>query len=184
MAKKTLSVVKKVIWWIFVGIFAFVAIVAGWLAVEKFIKKSAVPSFFGYALLTIETGSMSGTFEVGDMILIKDTKDYKIGDIITFLPEGDKVPTTHRIINYGENGTFVTKGDANNTKDTVAVSSDMIFGEVIKVLPKVGLFADWVRKEGWLYIVAALVILGVGSFIIKFANDDDEKTETTNDNKS
>lgn len=158
MAKKILSIAKKIIWWIFIAMFAFVAVVASWLAIDKFIRKSPVPTFCGYALLTIETGSMSGTIEIGDMILIKDTNDYKIGDIITFLPEGDKVPTTHRIINYGENGTFVTKGDANNTKDTIAVSSDMIYGEVVKVLPKVGLFADWVRKEGWLYIVAALVI--------------------------
>lgn len=117
MGKKILSVAKKIIWWIFIVAFAFVAVVASWLCIDKFIRKSPVPTFCGYALLTIETGSMSGTFEIGDMILIKDTNDYKIGDIITFLPEGDTIPTTHRIINYGEDGTFVTKGDANNTKD-------------------------------------------------------------------
>lgn len=178
MVKKALSILKKIIWWILIAIFACVFVVASWLAIDKFIRKSSVPSFCGYALLTIETGSMSGTIEIGDMILIKDTKDYKIGDIITFLPEGDIVPTTHRIVNYGAGGTFVTKGDANNAKDTLGVTSDMIFGEVIKVLPKVGLFGDWVRKEGWLYIVAALVILGVGAFMIKYVNDANERNET------
>lgn len=179
MANKVLSIVKKTIWWILIAIFACVAVVASWLAIDKFIRKSPVPSFGGYALLTIETGSMSGTIEIGDMILIKDTKDYKIGDIITFLPDGDTIPTTHRIINYGADGTFVTKGDANNAKDTISVSSEMIFGEVIKVLPKVGLFADWVRQEGWLYIVAALVILGVGSFIVNYVDDNNEHKETS-----
>lgn len=180
MAKKILSIAKKIIWWIFIAMFAFVAVVASWLAIDKFIRKSPVPTFCGYALLTIETGSMSGTIEIGDMILIKDTNDYKIGDIITFLPEGDIIPTTHRIINYGEDGTFVTKGDANNTKDTITVSSDMILGEVINVLPKVGLFSDWVKQEGWLYIVAALVILGVGAFMLKYTDDDTEKNEAGN----
>ena len=85
-AKQVFNTIKKAVLYVFYGIFGFVFIVTAWLCVDKFIIKSPVPSFFGYATLTIETGSMSGTMEIGDMIIIKDTGDYKIGDIITFMP--------------------------------------------------------------------------------------------------
>ena len=176
-----LTVTKRVLWGIVLVIFAILAIIAGWLAIDRFILKSPVPSMFGYATLTIETGSMSGTLEIGDMILIKDTGDYKIGDIVTFIEEGDKIPTTHRIVNYNEDGSFVTKGDANNALDTGDVSRDMILGEVVKVMPRVGFFFRWVSKEGWLFIAAALLIIGLGCFIL---NSDDSEDNGDEDGES
>lgn len=168
-------IVKKVLWGILCAIFAALLALVIWLAIDKFILKSPVPSAFGYATLIVDTGSMESEIMIGDMILIKKTDDYKIGDIITFLPEGDTIPTTHRIINYTENG-YVTKGDHNNTKDTEDVTPDIILGEVIHIFPKVGVFATWVQEEGWMYIVSCLVILALGSFIIK-SDDNEEKKE-------
>lgn len=176
-----LTVIKRVLWGTVLVIFAILAIIAGWLAIDKFILKSPVPSIFGYATLTIETGSMSGELEIGDMILIKDTGDYKIGDIVTFIEEGDKIPTTHRIVNQNEDGSFVTKGDANNALDTGDVSRDMILGEVVKVMPRVGFFFRWVSKEGWLFIAAALLIAGLGFFIL---NSDDSEDNGEVDGES
>lgn len=176
-----LAVTKRVLWSIVLVVFVILAIIAGWLAIDKFILKSPVPSIFGYATLTIETGSMSGELEIGDMILIKDTGDYKIGDIVTFIEEGDKIPTTHRIVNQNEDGSFVTKGDANNALDTGDVSRDMILGEVVKVMPRVGFFFRWVSKEGWLFIAAALLITGLGFFIL---NSDDSEDNGEVDGES
>ena len=176
-----LAVTKRVLWSIVFVVFVILAIIAGWLAIDKFILKSPVPSIFGYATLTIETGSMSGELEIGDMILIKDTGDYKIGDIVTFIEEGDKIPTTHRIVNQNEDGSFVTKGDANNALDTGDVSRDMILGEVVKVMPRVGFFFRWVSKEGWLFIAAALLIIGLGFFIL---NSDDSEDNGEVDGES
>ncbi len=181
--KSIFSIIKKVLWGIVWSIFGILVVVVLWLAVDKFILKSPVPSIFGYASLTIETGSMNGQsamvaggpvkqVNIGDMIIIKDTGDYKIGDVITFLPEGDKIPTTHRIIGYTEDG-FNTKGDANNVKDTVPISKDRVLGEVVLHLPKLGQFAGWVKQEGWLYIVSALAIIALGGFILK--SDDEEE---------
>ncbi len=164
--EKTINVVKKILAWLGWIVLGLLALLLLWLGIDKFIIGSPVPSLFGYSTLTVETGSMSGTIEIGDMILIKDTGDYKIGDIVTFLPEDDKVPTTHRIIFCNDDGTFVTKGDSNNTKDLEPVSKDEILGEVIKVYPKVGFFGSWVREEGWIYIVALLLIVGIGGFVL------------------
>ena len=67
-------------------------------------KSQGVPNLFGYAPLTVESDSMSGTFEEGDLIISKVTNDpgyeYKKGDIVTFPIEIDGIATynTHKII--------------------------------------------------------------------------------------
>lgn len=182
---KVFNLIRKIVWGIIWAIFAVVFFITSWLFVDKFIFKSPVPSFLGYSSLTIETGSMSGTMEIGDMIIIKNTGDYKIGDIVTFMPEGATIPTTHRIINYSENGEFVTKGDANNVKDTDNATKEQIIGEVVLHLPQLGQFASWVKQEGWIYIISVLVIIMLGSFILKNSNSEQElQSETASGGES
>ncbi len=175
--KQIFAVLKKALWIVLTAILIFLIIVVSVLAFDKFVKKSIVPSCFGFSALTVETGSMQGTIDEGDLIIIKKTDDYKIGDIITYLGEGDTIPTTHRIVNYNSDGTFVTKGDANNTTDQDWITQDMILGEVVLVVPKLGIFGDWVRAEGWLYIVSVLAIIVLGSFIIKSSSGEKENAE-------
>ena len=91
------SMVKKVFGWIGTGFLTLLVVIASWLCFDKFILKHQVPSIFGYSSLMVATGSMSGTIEEGDLIIIRDTDDYKIGDIVTFFQDGDDIPTTHRI---------------------------------------------------------------------------------------
>ena len=182
-AKQVFNVISKIFWGIIWGLFALLVVVVGWLSIDKFILKSPVPSMFGYATLTIETGSMNGysamvkdgepkQVSIGDLIIIKKTNDYEIGDVITFLPEGDKIPTTHRIIGYTENG-YVTKGDANNVKDTVPIEHDKVIGEVIIHSPKLGKFAGWVKQDGWLYLASGLGILAIGSMVLAATNEEE-----------
>ena len=181
--KKAFIVIKRVIWGIVTAVFCLLCALTIWLAVDKFVLKSPVPSVFGYSALTVKTGSMSGTIEIGDLIIIKDTGDYEIGDIVTFLQKGDSIPTTHRIIDSREDGSFITKGDANNVQDALPVSKDIIFGEVVKVLPEVGLFAERVQSEGWIYIVALLVILGGGTVLVQsFFRSEDEQDKNNGKN--
>ena len=68
-------------------------------------------------------------------------------------------------------------------QDALPVSKDIILGEVVKVLPKVGLFAERVQSEGWIYIVALLVILGGGTvFVQSFFRSEDEQDKNNGKN--
>ena len=172
--RQVLAITKKVLFGLFMVFCAFLIVVTGWLAIDKFILKSKVPSFAGYSILVVATGSMEGTIMEGDLILIKDTGDYKIGDIITFAHEDESIPTTHRIINYSHDGTdmFVTRGDANNTKDRRNVARDDIFGEVVLTMHGLGLFVGWLTEGGgFIYLVAAVLILILGIYLIKDENN-------------
>ena len=67
-------------------------------------------NFFGYSLFEVQTGSMHGTIEAGDWIIVQATKDVERNDIITYKHGKDFV--THRVVEKYK-GSYVTKGDAN-----------------------------------------------------------------------
>jgi signal peptidase len=108
-----------------------------------------VPKVAGARPLTILSGSMTGTYDVGDVVVVKPVKvdTLQIGDVITFQPFSDDPSlTTHRIVGvaFGSNGReFVTQGDANNAPDLKPISADQVKGEVWYSVPKVGYASVW-----------------------------------------
>ena len=158
--------IKIALWCILAIFLVLIGIVLGSLLVQKYVKKVSVPVFAGYASMIVATGSMNGTIDQGDMIVIRKTGDYRLGDIVTFLEADSSVPVTHRLISYGpEEGTFITKGDANNTADIIPLSDEQIVGEVVMTIPKVGLFIEWFsRKGGIFYFLAIFAVLTVGVY--------------------
>ena len=165
---KSLVITKRIFLSIGIALSAILVFIAIWLCVDRFIYKSKVPSFMGYASLTVATGSMSGTIEKGDFIIIKDTGDYKIGDIITFIHPGESIPTTHRIIQRNDDGSFITKGDANNSQDIRVVTENEIFGEVVSVCHGLGILIGWVTTGGgYIYILSLILIVGLSIYLLK-----------------
>ena len=117
---KILNVVKNIIYDVIILVL-IVAIVIGILNRNK-----PVP-LFGYYLFTVLSGSMQDTLHVGDNIIVKETKNYNVGDIITY--KLDNAYITHRIVKI--DGDYVTtKGDAN-TIDDVPFNKENILGKMV-----------------------------------------------------
>ena len=175
---KEKTLVKKIFGWIGTGFLTLLVLMASWLCFDKFVLGHQVPSIFGYSSLIVTTGSMSGTIEEGDLIIIKNTGDYGINDIVTFFQDGDTIPTTHRIIKTDEDGKWITRGDANNSEDKRSITSDEIIGEWVMTIPYVGTFIDWaVEGGGLIYIIGIFLILGLGIYILKGDDDEEESSE-------
>lgn len=121
-----------------------------------------VPKAVGGRPLTVLSGSMTGTYDIGDVVIVKpvDTDDLRVGDVITFQPVSDDPNlTTHRIIalSFGSEGKqFVTQGDANNAPDLSPVKPAQVKGEVWYSVPKVGYVATSMAG-GWLRTIADVV---------------------------
>ena len=82
-------------------IFTIFLLVSIYTTFQVKILKNEYANFFGYSLFEIQTGSMHGTLEVGDWIVVKNSQDYKIGDIVTYKSKGNFI--THRIVeSYNE----------------------------------------------------------------------------------
>jgi signal peptidase len=85
-----------------------------------------LPSLFGWQRYAIVSGSMTGTYDRGTLVLdeVVPVADLRVGDVITYLPPPGAGPDhliTHRIAWIGKDRSggriFRTKGDANAVAD-------------------------------------------------------------------
>lgn len=135
------------------------------MIVRSYTDSEHIPSVFGYSPVVVLSGSMSHTFETGDMILLQkvDPANLKVGDVICFKEEETVV--THRImeIQNSEDGTpmYITKGDANNAEDLVPVFPDQVQGIYTGVrLPGLGYFANFLQEPlGMILFIGGPVLL-------------------------
>lgn len=164
MSSNRTSLIKKVInviLNIFITIFTMILLVTIYTNVQLTLLKNSYASFFGYSIFEVQTGSMEPAIAPGDCVIVKYSNDYDLGDIITY-QKGDEF-ITHRVIEAYK-GTYVTEGDANNTKDD-PISREQIVGKVIKTLPKVGLLRKTILNPA--VLIALIITLYLISLVFK-----------------
>jgi signal peptidase len=134
------------------------------------------PSLLGWERYVITTGSMTGTYDPGSLVLdeVVPTSSLKVGDVITYQPPagaGPKGLVTHRIVKIrtdkktGER-VYRTKGDANQSVDPWRfLLTDKKQARVKMGIPKVGFFlaalADRTVRMLIVGLPAALIALFV-----------------------
>ena len=114
------------------------------IIIKGTINPDTPPGVGGFTSMIVMSGSMSGTAE--DHI--------EVGDIVTFM-EG-KTAVTHRIVEINEDGTFTTKGDANNAEDQNPVAKDKIIGKYLFRIPKLGDLALFMQTP-----IGMLIFIGI-----------------------
>ena len=126
-----------------------------------------VPILFGWHSYVIVTGSMEPGITAGDVVLSSPDPVIveSLGRVITFEdPARPDYVLTHRLISFNEDGTLVTKGDANPTPDSVSVPTDTVTGLGRLLVQYVGLPVVWLTTGDWLPLLLHLVIL-VGAVV-------------------
>ena len=124
------------IWNIFVKILTLVIIFISIIIVIQKVTNNE-ESFFGFRIFRVQTGSMIPKYQIGDVILVKETEPdkIKIGDDVTYEGETGSMKgmlVTHRVIDIEEvdgKRVFHTQGIANNLEDPV-VNEDQVNGVV------------------------------------------------------
>jgi signal peptidase len=82
-----------------------------------------VPALIGWQRYAIVSGSMTGTYDKGSLVLdeVVPVRALRVGDVITYMPPAGDHLITHRISWIGKDATgarvFRTKGDANPVAD-------------------------------------------------------------------
>ena len=136
---------------ILIFIFGIVLLISIYNNIQVKLLGNDYSSFFGYSVFEVQTGSMGEAVEPGDWIVVKYSKNIKLDDIITFKQDGEFI--THRVIEAYQ-GTYVTKGDANDAKDD-PITQEQIVGKVVKVLPAFGIFKKTIFNP---YVLVAIII--------------------------
>jgi signal peptidase len=159
--KKAFQILIDVIVWAFVLIAAIITI-----SVFSSQSNGGVANFFGYIPATIQTDSMYPTLKKGDLIIdkkISDSKSLKKGDIITFwtIIQEKRVKNTHKIESIQADGSFITRGDANDKADEkIVYKADLIGVYTGTKLVGIGKIADFLQSPtGFLFFIVLPLLL-------------------------
>lgn len=148
---KLLEKIVKTIFNILIIFMVFIVIIVSYNFIQINVLKKQYANFLGYTIFEVSTGSMSGTIEINDVILVKITQDVKKDDIITFFNKNEII--THRII-VDNNDKLVTKGDANTARD-IAINRSDVIGKVIKILPRFGI---WIKVLSDTKVISSVMV--------------------------
>ncbi|MGN1138866.1 MAG: signal peptidase I [Ruminococcus sp.] len=126
--KKKLSKIVNVVVTVLIVCVLIVSVLMAAVALTS--RDTGVPNVLGKATISVLTDSMAGEdalcFNAGDMIICDvvsepDSATYKVGDVVTFQQDIDYDGVvdlvTHRIYKVNKDGTYLTKGDSNETYD-------------------------------------------------------------------
>jgi len=149
--------ITKILGWSLTVLMGVMLVCNLYIMGARYIGGEQQPDILGFSTAIVISGSMSGSIEVNDMIIIRKTGDYAVGDIITFYSGENLV--THRIVDTNQAG-YITRGDANNAPDSEAVPTEQIVGEVIFVVRGVGRTVELLRSP------LGLTCLVLGGFLL------------------
>ena len=176
----------------FTNVLLGIVIIAIFFALYSFIQlvilEKDYANYFGYTLFEVQSGSMSPTINVDDMLLVKLTTDIKKGDIITYKNEENFI--THRVIE-ANGDKIITKGDSNNSEDKI-INKDAVLGKIVKIFPKFGKWKKILLSPGVLIaLFSTLTIFSLGLSYNdkkkekeKPKKQDSKNKETKSENKS
>ncbi|HLN64103.1 MAG TPA: signal peptidase I, partial [Symbiobacteriaceae bacterium] len=114
---------------------------------------------------------MEPVIHTGDVIIVRplaQTDSVQDGDIITFrTKDGGDTIITHRVVGTvnvnGKPKAYVTKGDANDSKDGSVVTPAQILGRYAWRVPYFGYVAAFLRRPVGIFlclILPGLIIIG------------------------
>ena len=116
-----------------------------------------------YRFVTVEGGSMSPGIPPGSLILAGPIPStIEPGTVLVMTVDGQLV--THRVVSVAPDGTFVTRGDANNADDPWSNSKANVAGEYIATIPVLGAFIHGDASNAtYLEHLSATMTISVGS---------------------
>lgn len=170
--KKFLKSCKKLlrlICWILIGVLALVIILT---SVAKIFGKT--PSFFGYSIYRVSSGSMAPELMVGDVLLAKAVEDpaaLRVGDVVTYRGSG---ALSHKLIMhkivvapYLENGQLMlqTKGVANAAADSPISAESVVSVVVGKIEFISALYRFFFSPWGLLTIIGLFLLIFIDEVI-------------------
>jgi signal peptidase len=125
-----------------------------------------IPALLGYQRYVIVSGSMTGTYDRGSLVLdeVVPVSSLREGDVITYRPPRGSGPTglvTHRIVSISRDrdGTPVyrTKGDANAVADPWTFNLRATHQARVKLgIPNAGFAVAALSERRWRMLIVGL----------------------------
>ena len=160
--EKKPSLISKIFNFFFYTLISIVIVVALLYTVVNLAGNNGISTILGHTVGSVQSGSMSGTFEKGDIIVSKqiDGEEIKEGDVISFWyhdPQADQIiVVTHRVIELRDDGKIVTQGDVANKANSVDKIEVISKGDAISrysfKIPYVGAVLDFINTSTGFFV--------------------------------
>jgi signal peptidase len=113
----------------------------------------------GWQLQAVLSGSMEPTYAVGSLLVVEqvDPAAVEPGSVIVFrAPEDAGRLVTHRVVALAQGDAlgFITKGDANLTRDAAAVAAERVVGRPLWSITHLGNVLEWLAWPRSLLLIA------------------------------
>jgi signal peptidase len=119
-------------------------------------------------VVAVESNSMVPVFHKGDILVLRGTGEgeMKVDNIIVYSVEGREIPIVHRIVKINPDGTYQTKGDANDGQlgFEFHVPHERVHGKVVLIIPYLGFVKIGVTEyvlPNALYLLIISIIIAV-----------------------
>jgi signal peptidase len=165
--------VIKLIKYTFLFALLFVMICLITLSIATSSSKNKYLELFGYSFFEVKSYSMYPELSKGDLVIVKkrDSSEYKVGMIVTYLRPTDSTTTTHKIVSIDGN-IVTTKGVNENTNKDCDLPFDIecIVGEVVTVWKDYSDVKDFI-----VHPIGIIIIVLTGFLVIEVFNYLEEK---------
>lgn len=137
------------------------------IIIKSYTAPNEIPFVFGTTMFAVETDSMNGTINSGDMIICKsaDAEDVKVGDIIACAaPSSDGLGLiTCRVTGITDNNgklLFTTNKNTDKAEEEIPISEENVMGIYLSRIKGLGNAAMFMRTPlGLVLFVAAPLLL-------------------------
>ena len=126
---------------------------------------------FDKTIAVVLTGSMRPNILESDLIVIEKTNDYGIDDVVVF-QDGSQL-IVHRIVKI-EGYYITTAGDANDGSTDDPITKEQIYGEVVDIIPVLGLVLKVVKSP--IGIIAIISLAGY-LLVLSYKKENNEENQ-------
>lgn len=157
-------IIKRLLKIVYVPIIAGIILITILAGYKKCVKHENNISILGFRQYVVATGSMEPEYNIGDLIVIRETtkEEIKIGDVINYISETGIDTITHRVVDIiQEDGQtyYKTKGDNNNSVDPELVNYSQVKGILVFKISKLGTVITKMFTGTGITILFAVIIL-------------------------
>lgn len=191
--------IRRTVWAILKGVcfYGLLLLLIPIFAFSIFNNLSGNATMIGdHSLMVVASGSMSekhpeneylqqngldNQFQTYDVIILErvDAKELQMYDVIAFVDNTGK-NVIHRIIGENTDGSFLTRGDANNTNDPYSPTSKSVIGRYTDTrIPMLGALVMFFQSIGGIVTLLSLFycIIMLDRFNGKLRNAENERLE-------
>ncbi len=132
---------------------------------------AAAPLVPRWEATVVSSGSMEPALRRGDVVVFADhpIEQTGVGTVVVF--DGELSAVVHRVVDVNDDGTLVTRGDANRARDSGAVDATELRGAGELVVPFIGLPRVWLAEGRYDLVGAAVAGLALALWSARLTSD-------------